>query len=125
MKKILMIAFACIAAPLYGAVTEVSSGAEIKEALKSQNPVILIIHSKSCPHCVSYMPQVKAKSDARPNVTFLAVEANQHPDIAKQYKINGHGVPQTIVFENGKKVASKSFAGGVPAKLATTLDSIK
>lgn len=125
MKKLFILALAFIATPMYALVTEVNSDTDIKNALTSGNPVLLIIHSRSCPHCIRYMPQVEQKTAGRTDVTVLAVEANQHPDIAKRYKLAGHGVPQTIVFEHGKKVDSKSFAGGLPAKLVTTLESIK
>src|SRR5947208_13278841 len=54
-----------------------------------------VFTTPTCPHCPLAVSLAHEMAFANPNITALAVEATEFPDLARRYQVNG--VPKTVV----------------------------
>jgi thioredoxin-like negative regulator of GroEL len=83
----------------------------VKKAIKSsKKPVVLRIHSKSCPACKNSKVASEALAQKHSGkVLFLEAETNEARDIAKHFGVTA--VPTYAVFKNGTLTPSQTIIG--------------
>jgi alkyl hydroperoxide reductase subunit AhpF len=58
---------------------------------------VRVFTTPTCPHCPRAVTLAHEMAFAGPNVTAIAVEATEFPDLARRYMVTG--VPKTVVNE--------------------------
>lgn len=88
--------------PLRGA-----SASDAHQTIKtSSKPVVVKFHSRSCPSCVEAEHKIQdAACPYRHDVEFIAVDVDQHPEIAEHFNIKN--IPFVAGFKNGQMVGKK------------------
>jgi alkyl hydroperoxide reductase subunit AhpF len=66
-------------------------------AAVEQPLTIQVFTTPTCPHCPRAVTLAHEMAFAGPNVTAIAVEATEFPDLARRYMVTG--VPKTVVNE--------------------------
>jgi glutaredoxin-like protein len=66
-------------------------------AAVEQPVTIRVFTTPTCPHCPRAVTLAHEMAFAGPNVTAIAVEATEFPDLARRYMVTG--VPKTVVNE--------------------------
>ena len=66
-------------------------------AAVEQPVTIRVFTTPTCPHCPRAVTLAHVMAFAGPNVTAIAVEATEFPDLARRYMVTG--VPKTVVNE--------------------------
>lgn len=83
-------------------------------SLPSGNNLMLIDFSATwCGPCKSYSPIFAKVAAANPDVTFVKVDIDQHPQLAAQYGVQA--VPTTVAVRGGAVVANRPGAMAEPA----------
>jgi thioredoxin-like negative regulator of GroEL len=83
---------------------------EVKKAVASKKPVVLRIHSKSCPACKN--SRVATESLAKKHsgkVHFIDAESSVAKDVAKHFEVTA--VPTYVIFKNGVFKPIKTLIG--------------
>lgn len=81
--------------------------------LPSGNNLMLIDFSATwCGPCKSYSPIFAKVAAANPDVTFVKVDIDQHPQLAAQYGVQA--VPTTVAVRGGAVVANRPGAMAEP-----------
>jgi glutaredoxin-like protein len=66
-------------------------------AAVTQPLTIRVFTTPTCPHCPRAVTLAHEMAFAGPNITAIAVEATEFPDLARRYMVSG--VPKTVVNE--------------------------
>lgn len=75
---------------------------------------VMVFVTPTCPYCPRAASMANRMALASPNVRSLVVEANEYPELADRYQVQG--VPRTVVNRSG------AFVGALPE--ATFVDSV-
>jgi thioredoxin 1 len=75
---------------------------ELNEFTNQQGLVLLKFHATWCGPCKSFAPVVDNVANVRPDITFLAVDIDQLPELREQYLIRS--VPSLVLLKNGEHV---------------------
>lgn len=89
--------------------TELEESGEIKDILKSQEPVAIFFYMNGCPHCQAMEQPWTSLKGKHPSVKFYKVEATNTPA-----ELDIYGFPHFMTIEKGKK--KKSVGGEMPEK---------
>ncbi|RYZ04608.1 MAG: thioredoxin [Myxococcales bacterium] len=77
-------------------------------ASPSERLLLLYLWGPNCPNCEIFkrsLPKLEPELAALP-VDFVALDAYQHPEIARRYAV--YGIPHFLLFKNGKKLGKMS-----------------
>ena len=67
---------------------------------------VMVFVTPTCPYCPGAASMANRMAIASPKVRALVVEANEYPDLAQRYQVQG--VPRTVVNRSG------AFVGALP-----------
>ena len=84
-----------------------------KAVLESAKPVVVKFGAEWCGPCRSMDAAIKELRPKLSNkVEFFIVDIDQKPELFRYYR-SGGGIPQTIIFEQGKVVSSQRGFGSI------------
>lgn len=78
--------------------------------LKSDKPVLVDFWASWCGPCQMVGPLVEQLSEEIDTVTFVKVNVDENPELAREYKVVS--IPMFILFKNGEAV--KKQIGALP-----------
>ena len=93
-----------------GNIKQIKNLGELKKAVGSKKPVVVRVHSKSCPACKNSRSATEslAKKHAGSTV-FIDAESTSAKDVAKHFGITA--VPTFLVFKNGQLTPVQKVIG--------------
>src|SRR5215475_10448738 len=71
-----------------------------------------VFTTPTCPHCPRAVSVAHEMAFASPNITAIAVEATEFPDLARRYQVTG--VPKTVVIADGDEANGVEILGALP-----------
>ncbi|NAW65931.1 thioredoxin TrxC [Photobacterium halotolerans] len=83
--------------------------------IQSPKPVVVTFWGNNCAPCQAFKPVVEQVAKQKKQYRFVRVNVNQHPDLAKRYRVRG--VPTVLVFRKGRQQATLNTALRKPAFL--------
>ncbi|KDM89937.1 thioredoxin TrxC [Photobacterium galatheae] len=83
--------------------------------IQSPKPIVVTFWGNRCAPCQAFKPVVEQVAQQKKQYRFARVNVNQHPELAKRYRIRG--VPTVLVFRKGKQQAALNTALRKPAFL--------
>jgi thioredoxin len=75
---------------------------ELNSIKNQQGHVVLKFHATWCGPCKSFAPVVDNVANARPDISFIAVDIDQLPELRESYLVRS--VPSLVLLENGEHV---------------------
>lgn len=90
-------------------IVELTAATFDEKVVNDKKPSVVKIYTPSCPNCKTIAPifEETAKNNTA-NFNFFSLNAHEHIDIAKRYKVLG--VPTLLFFSNGILVNKKTGA---------------
>ena len=83
---------------LVGGRPSILSDDSLKRVAAVSTPTTVhVFTTPTCPHCPRAVSIAHEMAFANPNITAVAVEATEFPDLARRYRVSG--VPKTVVNE--------------------------
>ena len=84
-----------------------------KAVLESAKPVVVKFGAEWCRPCRGLDAAIKELRPKLSNkVEFFSVDIDQKPELFRHYR-SGGGIPQVIIFEKGKVIASQRGFGSI------------
>lgn len=80
-------------------------------AIPADGTVVVDLSASWCGPCHAYAPIVEASAQRHPDVTHLAVDVDESPELAQRFDVLG--VPTTVFLRDGIVVGA--FPGVLPA----------
>ncbi|MDO6581828.1 thioredoxin TrxC [Photobacterium sp. 2_MG-2023] len=111
----------CSKAVLDGSPVEADSN-NFAMLIQSPKPVIVTFWGNNCAPCQAFKPVVEQVAKQKKQYRFVRVNVNQHPDLAKRYRVRG--VPTVLVFRKGRQQATLNTALRKPAFLQWLEDTL-
>lgn len=72
--------------------------------IKKDSKVYVQISTPSCPHCIPVHNKMKRDYQNNKGITYVYINAESQNALARKFGYDGGGVPQTYIFQNGKKI---------------------
>ena len=72
----------------------------LAQKLQEGKPVVVKFTAQWCGPCKAYGPTVEAVAKSHPQIEFLEVDLDAHPDLARQWQVRS--IPMTLGFKDGK-----------------------
>jgi len=98
---------------LVGGVAGTLSADSLTRVAAVTSPVtVRVFTTPTCPHCPRAVSVAHEMAFANPNITAIAVEATEFPDLARRYQVTG--VPKTVVNASGDGGEAVEILGALP-----------
>src|SRR5579875_549425 len=94
---------------------ELSAGTMERLASLDREVEVMVFVTPTCPYCPAAASMANRMALASPKVRSLVVEANEYPELADRYQVQG--VPRTVVNRSGAFVGALPEAAFVDAVL--------
>jgi len=101
---------------------ELSAGTMERLASLDREVEVMVFVTPTCPYCPAAASMANRMALASPKVRSLVVEANEYPELADRYQVQG--VPRTVVNRSGAFVGALPEAAFVDAVLQLAMAEV-